>query len=250
MPSLHLLGTGAAVSDPHRATTMLAIDSDAGLLAIDCGGDLIQRMLQADLDPLRLEALILTHEHPDHVGGFPLFMEKIWLLGRRDPIPVIGIPEALAQARTIFESFDTHKWEGLPEIDWREIDPTEDAPFHSNSELQLRAAPGDHHGIPVFGIRAETNGGGVLTYSCDTVPCDSITELARDADLLVHEATGDFPGHSSALQAARVAARARAKRLLLIHLPPESLLPESELAEAREVFPDTAKGEELGRHEF
>src|SRR5690625_115438 len=103
MPTLYLLGTGAAVSDAHRTTTMLAVSDGASTIAVDCGGDVIQRMMAAGIDVDTLDALIVTHEHPDHVSGFPLFMEKIWLLGRRRPIAVYGIREAIDQATRCFE---------------------------------------------------------------------------------------------------------------------------------------------------
>ncbi|HEX6912510.1 MAG TPA: MBL fold metallo-hydrolase, partial [Longimicrobium sp.] len=83
MPVVHLLGTGAGVSGPERTTTMLAFESGGHAVVVDCGGDAIQRLMAAGVDPAGIEALIVTHEHPDHVAGFPLFMEKIWLLGRR-----------------------------------------------------------------------------------------------------------------------------------------------------------------------
>ena len=118
MPTLHLLGTGAALSDPHRTTTMLAFADENSTLVVDCGGDVVQRLLAAGIDLTTIEALILTHEHIDHVGGFPLFMEKIWLAGRRTPIPVYGIEPALDQARRCFATFDTSRWKGLPDVHW------------------------------------------------------------------------------------------------------------------------------------
>ncbi|MEX0747058.1 MAG: MBL fold metallo-hydrolase, partial [Rhodothermales bacterium] len=98
MARLHLLGTGAAVSDPHRTTTMLAFEEGRETLVVDCGGDVVQRLLAAGIDLDTIAALIVTHEHPDHVSGFPLFMEKIWLAGRRRPIDVYGIGPASSQA--------------------------------------------------------------------------------------------------------------------------------------------------------
>ncbi|NNF57861.1 MAG: MBL fold metallo-hydrolase, partial [Rhodothermaceae bacterium] len=88
--TLYLLGTGAAVSDPHRTTTMLAVEEAGRLILVDCGGDAVQRLLKLGLDPTTIDAVILTHEHPDHISGFPLLIEKLWLLGRREPIPIYG----------------------------------------------------------------------------------------------------------------------------------------------------------------
>jgi len=91
MAQLHLLGTGAALSGPDRTTTMLAFSAGHSVVVVDCGGDVVQRLLAAGLDPNAISLLVLTHAHPDHVSGFPLFMEKIWLAKRRRPIPVFGL---------------------------------------------------------------------------------------------------------------------------------------------------------------
>ena len=248
MPTLHLLGTGAAVSDAHRTTTMLAFADEDATLLVDCGGDAIQRLLQAGLDPDSLAALIVTHEHPDHVSGFPLLMEKLWLSGRRRPLPVVGIAPALDQARRCFEAFDTSGWDNMPEIDWREVPQEEGARVWENDQWHVTAAPVEH-AKPNIGLRVESRTSGrVVAYSCDTEPAESVARLARQADLLVHEATGAMPGHSSAVQAAEIAAKAEARRLLLVHLPPG--LTEADLDAAREQHPQVELGEELGAYDF
>lgn len=248
MPTLHLLGTGAAFSDAHRTTTMLAFADEASTLIVDCGGDVVQRLLAAGLDLTTVSALFLTHEHIDHVGGFPLFMERMWLGGRRDPIPVYGIEPALDQARRCFETFDTSRWDGLPDVHWFSFPEEEGAFVLADAAWKITAAPGIHS-VPVVGLRVESvRTGGVIAYSCDTEPAPAITSLAHRADVLVHEATGDFPGHSTAAQAAEVAARAEAGRLLLVHLPPA--LSDDDLAEARQTFARTTLGEELGAYDF
>jgi ribonuclease Z len=90
--------------------------------------------------------------------------------------------------------------------------------------------------------------GKVVAYSCDTEPADAIRDLAREADILVHEATGEGPGHASAEQAAAIAADANVGRLLLVHLPPG--ITDDDLHDARTTFAETALGEELGRYTF
>jgi len=156
MPVVHLLGTGAAVSDPSRTTTMLAFESQGRSVVVDCGGDVVQRLLAAGIDPAGLEAMIVTHEHPDHVSGFPLFMEKIWLLGRREPIPVYGIRPAIDQARRAWEAFHTGGWKGVPDILWLEVAYEAGAQVLANERWRITAAPGIH-GVPVVGLRVEAS---------------------------------------------------------------------------------------------
>ena len=246
MPTLHLLGTGAAFSSPDRTTTMLALTDAGSTLVIDCGGDVVQRMLAAGIDLRTFTALLLTHEHIDHVGGFPLFMEKMWLAGRRQPLPVHGIARALDQARRCFATFDTSGWEGMPEVDWQPFPLEEDAAVLEDDSWRVTAAPA-RHAKPCAAFRIEHRPTGrVVVFSADTEPVPEVARLARGADVLVHEATGGVGGHSTAAEAGGIAADAGVGRLLLVHLPPD--LPDADLTAARARFPQTAWGEELGTY--
>ncbi|MEX2502077.1 MAG: MBL fold metallo-hydrolase [Trueperaceae bacterium] len=205
MPTVHLLGTGSVSSDPHRTTTMLALDNGFTPLWIDCGADALPRLEAVGLDPLRLGALIVTHEHADHVSGFPLLLERLWLLGRREPLPVYGIAPALAQVHRTHDAFDVSGWDGYPGWTPHEIPYALQAPVGHQDGWRITASPG-RHAVPVVGLRfRDLTSGRDCTYSSDTAPTAAITDLARDSDLLVHEATGAGPCHASAVQAARIA---------------------------------------------
>lgn len=249
MAVLHLLGTGAAFSDASRTTTMLAFEHLGHTLVVDCGGDVIQRLLVSGVDLESIEALIVTHEHADHAGAFPLFMEKIWLSGRQKPIPVYGIEPAIAQARRAWESFDTKSWKGVPEIQWHKVEHRPGALVLRNERWHVTASPGVHS-VPVVGIRVEAAGVGVVAYSCDTAFSETIVEMSKGADILVHEAQKlSFPGvHTSYDEAARAAFQAGARRLILVHLPPG--VSDADLEGSRKVFAHTEFGEDGGRHEF
>ena len=98
--------------------------------------------------------------------------------------------------------------------------------------------------------------GAAFAYVLDTVPCDGGRALARDADLVMHEATfGDehaeraaTVAHSTARQAAEVARDAGAERLLITHFSARYTDPSGLVAEAREVFPATDAAVELERY--
>lgn len=247
---LFLLGTGASVSDPHRTVTMLAVqaekpDGGTSTILVDCGGDAVQRLLASGVDLESLDYVIVSHEHADHASGFTLLIQKLWLAGRRRPVPVLGIPAAIAQARRVWDAFDTESWkdQGLPEIQWRTFPHEEGAEVLTDPTWRVTAAPAEHP-VPTAGFRFESNGRS-LAYSCDTAPHEPIVSLARNADVLVHEANGAIPGvHASPEEAAQVAARAGAHRLLLVHLPPG--LTDADLDDARSWFTNTELGDELG----
>jgi ribonuclease Z len=255
MPTLHLLGTGAALSYLHRTTTMLAVSDDANprrTLVVDCGGDVLQRLQACGPIIDSVNALVVTHAHMDHTSGFPLLMEKVWLDGRHRPLPVVGIEPALAQAERLWDAYEpVHEdWEGIPPIDWREVPHERDATVWDKAPWTVTAAPVNHGDTPNVGLRFEHNPTGrVLAYSCDTAPSDNVVHLAQNADVLVHEANGT-PGdnHSTATEAAEAARAAEVDHLLLVHLPPGDK--REVLAEARSVFPNTDLGDELGSYSF
>lgn len=250
MGTLHLLGTGAALADKERTTTMLALEGKGSLVVVDCGGDAAQRLLANGLDLTRVTALVVTHEHADHVAGFPLLMERLWLAGRTRPLDVYGIASALAQAKRVHDAFDTASWPNYPEIRYHEIPHTDGASVLVDDDFEIRATPG-RHAVPVVGLRVrDLRGGGVLAYSCDTERCDAIAQMAQGVDLLVHEATGAWHGHSSAGDAAEVAATAHAGRLVLVHIPPLTDGGDAMLLEAREHFARTELGHDGAVHAF
>lgn len=256
MPTLHLLGTGAAISDAHRTTTMLAVSDDGALprtLIVDCGGDVLQRLQACGRLIDSVDGLIVTHAHMDHTSGFPLLMEKVWLDGREPALPVVGIDSALTQAQRLWDAYEPihGDWEGIPPIDWREVPHERDTLVWDEAPWTITGAPVDHGDTPNVGLRFEHNPTGrVLAYSCDTAaPCDNVVHLAQGASTLVHEANGGpSENHSTAAEAADVARAADVDRLLLVHLPPGDKT--DALREARTIFPHTDLGDELGSYPF
>jgi ribonuclease Z len=106
----------------------------------------------------------------------------------------------------------------------------------TDEEFNITAYPVRHF-IPNIGLRIgfpKTRK--VLAYSCDTEPCPEVIELARDADVLIHEAHGAQVGHSSASQAAGIARDSGAKKLFLIHYLTWNNDPTPLVAEAAEIF--------------
>ena len=244
--TVHLLGTGSANAGPDRTTTMLAVEHGDQLVLVDCGGDAVQRMLAGDLDPSAITAVVLTHEHPDHISGYPLLIEKLWLLGREAPIDVYGPAPTLAKAQALFAVYDTRQWEGVPERRFHPVELEPSALVLNEGGLTVTAAPVDHP-VPTIGLRFET-AGGVLAYSCDTARCDAVAALAAGADVLIHEGTGSIAGvHSSPREAAETARQSGARRLVLVHAPWDAS--DEGLDDARAAFAETTWGHDGDRVE-
>src|SRR5207302_5035132 len=117
--------------------------------------------------------------------------QSLWLVGRERPLPVYAEPEAWRFLERLVDVYRPSSWTDAfpiePHLLARGDREGGDRPFLETATLSFRAAPGQH-AVPSVGLRVETAGGSALVYSCDTAPCPAITALARDADLLVHEA--------------------------------------------------------------
>jgi len=96
-----------------------------------------------------------------------------------------------------------------------------------------------------------------IVYTGDTLPSERVVEAARDADVLIHEATADTPleekanryGHSTGRQAAEIAKRAGVRILILTHYSPRYEDAAPILEDAKAVFPNTLLAEDFFEYE-
>jgi len=110
--------------------------------------------------------------------------------------------------------------EGMFPIEWHPVPLREGREVGRWGEVTVRSAPVSHAGNDTLALRFENSATGrAIVYSADTEPCEALVRLALGADLLLHEATGDYAGHSTPAEAAEVAREAGVARLALIHYP-------------------------------
>jgi ribonuclease Z len=233
---LTILGTAAAIPDLSHDNVYMALDSGDLRLLIDCGSSPVTRLMRAGLDFMTLDGLIATHDHPDHIYGVPLLLMDLWLMGRRAPFPIYGSPRTLQVIREMMRLYEWETWTNFPHIAFYEIPPQPDAPVVDGDFISITASPVDHM-IPTLGLRITNRGSGrVLAYTSDTMRGPRVVDMARDADILIHEATGPYFGHSTGADAARDALEANARRLVLIHYPVVRGNPAAILEEAKSIF--------------
>ena len=192
------LGTGTSVGVPmigcvcqvctsddprdRRTRTGLTIENGAGRLVIDISVDFRQQMLRERID--RLDALLLTHAHADHILG----LDDIRPLNfRYGPLPVYASEVTWRQVRRIFHYvFDAgpgYSGGGLPQIDSRQID----APFEVIG-LSVTPFPVIHGNFEVTGYRF-SDGRSEMAFitDCNEIPESSLA-LLEGLDLLIIDA--------------------------------------------------------------
>ncbi|MFA6299125.1 MAG: MBL fold metallo-hydrolase [Nocardioides sp.] len=191
--------------------------------------------LQRYADPLTIDAVLFSHLHADHcldLCGYYV-MRKYHPTGPQPPIPVWGPP---GTADRMARAYDLPLDPGMTEeFDFRVYGA---APFVVGP-FEVTPVPVDHP-VDAFGLRV-TADGVTIGYSGDTGPCAGLDHVAEDVDLLLAEASfrsgDDNPPnlHLTGTDCGDVAARSRARRLVLTHIPPW-FDKQTALAEARAVY--------------
>jgi ribonuclease Z len=247
---LTLLGT-AAIADPSHDNVYMLLESQGLKALIDCGGSPTARLMRAGLNFTDLNGLIVTHHHPDHIYGVPLLLMNLWLLGRRNTFPIYGPQKTLQIIRKMIDLYEWDSWPNFIDLDFQAIPPEPGAPVVSDGLVSITASPVAHE-IPAIGLRmTNQHTGKTLVYTSDTMRDPRVIHLARDADILIHEATGEYYGHSTGTDAALDAVDAGAKRLVLVHYSSLRGNPIATLKEAQAVFSGPVElGEDFKVYEF
>ncbi len=196
-------------SDPrnHRLRTSVLLESQASII-IDTSVDFRNQMIRYGVK--RLDAVLFTHSHVDHILGLDdVYPFNIWS-GKR--IPAYGSEETLREIKLTFRHlFEERAYPGVSEIDLVPIDGK-----LRIGDLDLEPIEVFHGQLPVLGFRA-----GSFAYVTDVshIPEESFDKL-EGVDSLVLDGLRyeEHPTHFSLSQAAETAARIGARETYLVHM--------------------------------
>jgi ribonuclease Z len=198
--------------------------------------------------------VFISHIHGDHIYGLMPLISSLGLAGKQTPLKIFG-PAAVKKMLDFFQNDF-----GQPvdfELDFVAVDTTRHALVYENRSMEVWSVPLRHR-TPTTGYlfreRPDPHNHPVRSYGylSDTLPSPRAAGLVQGVDLLYHEATfahadrllARQTGHSTATEAARIASRAGAGRLLIGHFSSRYKDLGVLESEAREVFPATFIAEE------
>lgn len=214
---LTVLGCYGPYPPAGGACSGYLVQEDGCNLLLDCGNGVLSR-LQEYIDYRDLDAVLLSHLHADHLSDLMIMRYGL----------------VLAQKSDLFDQ---------PLSLYAPTEPAEDyerLPYKSayavkalHQELKLEIGPftinvtAGVHAVPAYSFRLESSSG-TLVYSGDTEINQNLAPFARGADLFLCEANyleediaAGLSNHLSAAQAAKIAAEAGVKKLVLTHRHPE-----------------------------
>jgi len=210
---LTILGCSGSFPGPASACSGYLVQGGGANVVLDLGpGTLANLQQHIGLD--EIDAVVLSHSHPDHwidLTG----LETAWTYAlERTGLPVYGTHQTLEKASCLIGDLE-------PTLDWTDLD---DGRSIKVGGLELSFSPTEHY-VPTLAVRVAGDGAS-LAYSADTGPGWSFSEFGRSIDLALCEATnlepdeGDGVLHLSARQAGAMACASGVGRLVLTHFLP------------------------------
>ena len=263
---LIFLGTSSALPTTNRNHSAIALKAFGEIMLFDCGEGTQRQMARIKLSAMKVNHIFITHLHGDHFLGLPGMIQSMAFRGRKDPLHIYGPKGIEKTVLNIMNlgyyslSFQIHPHE----IEEGVVCETEDykikcCPTHHSitnlaysieekrppkfmkeKAMKLGLEPGPDFGKLQKGISVEIDGriikpeevlgpgrrGRKIVYSGDTRPCLEMIDLAKHANVLIHESTFESSqelkaqetGHSTTTQAAKIAAKAEVSQLILSHI--------------------------------
>lgn len=280
-----LLGTaGGPPLRKNRSEPSSILIVDGRPYLIDCGIGTMRRMVRAGIRSETIGTIFITHHHPDHDLGLAEVMANdffnVDLVGAMHTINIYGPPQTkeLVEAafRYISVPFGVFAAERFGDTRLRNPFEAHDIPHdglvYQDDKIRVLAAENTHYAlIPAnfrtqmksYSYRFETPHG-VIVFTGDTGPSDSVTQLAKGADVLVAEvldlsAMTKFvhalaannhwpPEHLNAMMAhmkfelldreevGELASKAQVKSVVLYHLAPEGVEPAAFVSGVKKYF--------------
>lgn len=257
-----LTGTGVPHPSPGRAGAGVLVRHGSTALQFDAGRGTVLRLAEARCGAHELDAVFLTHAHSDHVVGLADLVMTRWVqstMHASGPLPVVAVEgQATRFASTMLDAYADdialrveHVQPAPPRLDVRPFalppEPTE-VWAAEGGDVRVEAVRVHHEPVEEAVAYRITTPAGTVVISGDTRVCDEVRDLARGADVLVHEACRTtamraviaatpferiFDYHADTALLGRLAEDAAVGHLVLTHLiPPPTRTSELEAFES------------------
>ena len=230
-----VLGKSPSWQDAGGACSGYLLQSGETSVLMDCGNGVFAKLRQ-QVDYVDVDAVLISHLHADHFLDLVPYSYALTYAPRQQPVAVHTWPgtDSPARPRLIAPPGARETFRRVVGA-WGNEDLIEKAfrleEYESGATVQvgpIRATFQEvPHFITTYAINVTADGTGKVTYGADSRPGPELVEFARDADLLLVEATLPRPersgvrGHMTPEEAGEHGRLAGAKRVVITHISDE-----------------------------
>ncbi|MBN3040451.1 MAG: ribonuclease Z [Candidatus Omnitrophica bacterium] len=194
MAKITFLGTASSIPTAQRDNTSFIFQHKKETFLIDCPGSVCQKLLKTGLDYKKVNKLIITHHHPDHIYGIISFIHAQGHINNK-PVTVFSNITVINLIKRLLRLFELNK-KHYPKMEF--IDVLEKPCFFDNNGLRLEALK-NKHAKGSFGIKF-TLSEKKMFYSSDTAFYPAMLNKIKKLNLLIHDCTASsvyFKKHPS-----------------------------------------------------
>tara|TARA_R110002072_G_scaffold25932_8_gene86363 strand:- start:14894 stop:16012 length:1119 start_codon:yes stop_codon:yes gene_type:complete len=199
-----LCGAGGPLPDPKRSGPCVAVVAGEQLFVVDAGSGGLRNLVTMRYPTGKIEAVLLTHFHSDHIDGLGEMATIRWVNGSNtQPLPIIGpegVQEVVEGFNRAYQQDSVYRHDhhgdsvanlsgaGMEAVPFTKPAEGELESVYENGDLKIQALAVEHHPIdPAIGYLFTYKDRTVL-ISGDTNKSANIEKFAQNVDLLVHEA--------------------------------------------------------------
>ncbi|MGC8663914.1 MAG: MBL fold metallo-hydrolase [Thermoplasmata archaeon] len=209
MINIEFLGTWSALLIKGRKNVSFILNKK---ILFETGPHTLQAMLDNNLDPLKIETVIISHMHLDHYSGLSEFLWYRTLMNSKDTFYIVGPKGIKNNTEKLLKNLYTPK-----SFEIR-------AEYYEDQNFDFISFYKGTHSIDNNGYRIELKDF-VIFYSGDTMRSENMVKGAEDADYLIHEMTftdylkkmAVLSKHSTYSDSIYVFEKSKAKYLISFH---------------------------------
>jgi len=216
-----MLGTGTSMPDSTRVQSGALVETQSQRVLVDIGSGVLHRLAQIDFNFTSLDAVFITHFHVDHCSDFMTLLQTLWMSGFDKALSVYGPPMIEDWLQALRDSAFPYL---AAKIELR-VHPLSIGETVVSGDLKVTNTETLHGTMDTRALRIEDDDS-VALFSSDTAPSQRVIDLARGADILIHECNwldGPHPEgvHTSPGELARIVQEVAPRLLALTHVSPE-----------------------------
>ena len=249
MPKLYILGAGTPTPTPTRFGSAYVLEIEGEKIMFDCGPATTHKLVKAGLWPTDIDYIFFTHHHFDHDIDYPCFLLTRFdqSIGKENKLQVFGptLTEMITEGVIGENGIFSHDWKAriyhplsqkvyvnrggvlprkAPQVQATDVGV---GTVHTANNWEVTSTNAEHVQpyLDSLAYRIETKSGKSVVFTGDTQPCQSVIDLARNADVMLcmcwddqehMDADGEAPGQCGTTGAARMAEEAGVKKLICL----------------------------------